>query len=201
MCNPPVFNGLGNPVVAENWIRAMERIFNFLHCNDQERLTCMTFQLTGSADFWWEARKKILTPEQLAQMTWNEFKTGMYDKYIPKSYRKAKEVEFYNLKQGRMSVTEYDIMFCDMSRYAPDQVDTDEKMADKFCAGLRYEIRMALASLGGLSYPESLSRALDIEAAMPREKSTILVAAAPPQQQQNFREKRRWDNSLWETLS
>ena len=135
-----------------------------------------------------------MTPEQLARMTWEEFKTGLYDKYIPKNYRKAKEVEFYNLKQGQMSVTEYDRMFCDMSRYAPGQVDTDDKIAEKFCAGLRHEIRMALASHGGLSYSESLSRALDIEAAMPREKSTALVVAAPPpQQQQNSREKRKRD--------
>ena len=94
----------------------------------------------------------------------------MYEKYIPKSYRKKKETEFYHLKQGRMSVVDYDCTFCDMARYAPGQVDTEEKMAEKFCAGLRYEIRMALASHGGLSYLEALNRALDIEVAMPNEK-------------------------------
>ena len=127
--NPPVFNGLGDPTVAETWIRALERIFNFLHCTDQERLSCVTFQLIGPADFWWEARKKTMTPEQLREMTWEEFKAEVYGKYIPKSYRKKKEVEFYHLKQGRMSVTDYDRMFCEMARYAPDQVDTDQKMA------------------------------------------------------------------------
>ncbi|XP_057768171.1 uncharacterized protein LOC130988364 [Salvia miltiorrhiza] len=196
--NPPTFNGTGDPAEAETWVRAIERIFNFLRCTDQERLTCMSFQLTGSADFWWEARMKTMTAEQLENLTWEQFKAGIYDKYIPKSYRKKKEAEFYNLKQGKMSVTQYDRMFCDMSRYAPEQVDTDEKMAEKFCAGLRHEIRMALASHGGLSYTESLSRALDIEAAMPGERLAIIPAPAPPHDQnhnQNFKGKRRWDNS------
>ncbi|XP_047979050.1 uncharacterized protein LOC125220967 [Salvia hispanica] len=194
--NPPTFNGLGDPAEAETWVRAMERIFNFLQCTDRERMTCVTFQLAGSADFWWEARKKTMTPGQIASLTWEQFKAEMYDKYIPKSYRKKKEVEFYHLKQGRMSVTEYDRVFCEMSRYAPEQVDTDERMAEKFCAGLRHEIRMALASHGGLTYLESLSRALDIEAAMPTERSTQTVAPVPPQNYpQGSKEKRKWEST------
>ena len=194
--NPPVFNGMGDPSEAEVWIRALERIFDFLHCTDKERMTCVTFQLTGSADFWWEARRKVLTPDQLANMTWEQFKTSVYDKYIPKSYRKKKEMEFYNLKQGKMSATEYDRVFCEMSRYVPDQVDTEEKMAEKFRTGLRYEIRMALASHRGLTYPESLSRALDIEAAMPSEKPMANVVPPPSQAQPNpFKDKRKWEGN------
>ncbi|XP_042005951.1 uncharacterized protein LOC121754701 [Salvia splendens] len=192
--NPPVFNGLGNPATAETWVRAIERIFDFLQCTDRERLSCVKFQLVESADFWWEARRKVMTREQLEHLTWEEFKNELYGKYVPKSYRKAKEVEFYSLKQGKMSVTEYDRLFCDMSRYAPGLVDTDEKMAEKFCTGLRSEIRMALASHGGLSYVESLGRALDIEAAMPKERPTTHVTTAPPPPQQQFpREKRKWE--------
>lgn len=120
----------------------------------------------------------------------------MYDKYIPKSYRKKKEMEFYHLKQGRMSVTEYDRVFCEMSRYAPEQMDTNEKMAEKFCAGLRHEIRMTLASHGGLSYLESLSRALDIEAAMPNLRNTQTAPPVPPpNSSQGSKEKCKWEGT------
>ncbi|KAL1534042.1 hypothetical protein AAHA92_31446 [Salvia divinorum] len=163
--HPPVFDGMGDPAKAEAWIRAMERIFKFLRCTDQERLSC------------------------------ENFKEEVYDKYIPRSYRKAKEVEFCNLKQGRMTVTEYDRVLCDTSRYAQEQVNTDEKMAEKFCAGLRHEIRMALASLGRLSYAESLSRALDMEEAMPRERTATPTTPTPPTSQQNFHEKRKWNGN------
>ncbi|KAL1549165.1 hypothetical protein AAHA92_17299 [Salvia divinorum] len=193
--HPPVFDGMGDPAKAEAWIRAMERIFKFLRCTDQEHLSCVTYQVTGSAEFWWKTKQRTMTREQLDAMTWENFKEEVYDKYILRSYRKAKEVEFYNLKQGRMTVTEYDRALCDTSRYASEQVNTDEKMAEKFCAGLRHEIRMALASLGRLSYAESLSRALDVEEAMPRERTATPTTPTPPTSQQNFPEKRKWNGN------
>ncbi|XP_041995672.1 uncharacterized protein LOC121745784 [Salvia splendens] len=128
---------MGDPAKAETWIRAIERIFKFLRCTDQERLSCVTYQLTRSLEFWWEINQRTMSQEQLDVLTWENFKEELYDKYIPRSYRKAKEAEFYNLKQGRMTVTEYDRALCDMSRYATEQVNTDEKMSEKFCAEKR----------------------------------------------------------------
>ncbi|XP_057809961.1 uncharacterized protein LOC131024472 [Salvia miltiorrhiza] len=139
-----------------------------------------------------------MTPEQWAIYTWEDFKAGLYDKYIPKSYRKKKEAEFYDLKQGKKSVVEYDREFCNLARFAPQQVDTDEKMAEKFCAGLRHEIRMTLASHGGLSYTESLNRALDIEAAMPSDKSAPPLTSTPnnpPAPSHTLKGKRKWGNT------
>ncbi|XP_042009119.1 uncharacterized protein LOC121808995 [Salvia splendens] len=133
---PPVFDGMGEPAQAESWIRALERIFAILGCNDRERM-------------------KTMPRDQAAGMTWEGFKTEIYNKYVPKSYRKAKASEFYNLTQGRMTVTEYDRALNNMTRYAPDQVDTDEKLAEKFREGLRHEIRMSLASRGRLPYAEA----------------------------------------------
>ncbi|XP_057803678.1 uncharacterized protein LOC131019010 [Salvia miltiorrhiza] len=162
--NPPTFNGMGDPAEAEAWVRALERIFTFLRCTEEERLSCVSFQLTGAADFWWEARRKTLTPEQWAAYTWENFKTGLYDKYIPKSYRKKKEAEFYNLRQGKRTVMEYDREF---------------------------------SSHGGLSYTESLNRALDVEAAMPVERLAPPQTSAPanlPVRPQNFKGKRNWNN-------
>ncbi|XP_042029820.1 uncharacterized protein LOC121776706 [Salvia splendens] len=89
---PPTFDGKGDPTEAESWIRALERLL-----------------LVGGP-------QKDNDPQQLEDLTWDQFKTGIYDKYIPKSYKKQKETEFYNLKQGRMSVTEYDRTFFDLSR-------------------------------------------------------------------------------------
>ncbi|XP_042035072.1 uncharacterized protein LOC121781389 [Salvia splendens] len=169
---PPVFDGMGEPEKAESRIRALERIFTILMCNDAERMACVTYQLTGSAVFWWDTKMKTTPRDQVNGMTWENFKEAIYNKYVPKSYRKAKAAEFYNLTQGRMSVTEYDRALCDMTQYAPEQVDTDEKLAEKFREGLRHEIKMALASRGRLTYAEALALALDVEAAMPKERVT-----------------------------
>ena len=39
---PPMFDGQGEPAKAESWIRAIERVFAILGCNDQERMSCVT---------------------------------------------------------------------------------------------------------------------------------------------------------------
>ncbi|XP_057791004.1 uncharacterized protein LOC131008123 [Salvia miltiorrhiza] len=174
--NPPTFAGTGDPAETEEWIHAMERIFRFLRCNDAERLMCVSYQLKGTADYWWEAKQKTMAPEQLDELTWELFKTALL---------------------------EYDRLFCDLARYTPYRVDTDEKMSELFCAGLRQEIRVVLASQTALSYAEALNRALDMELAMQPEKTTH--APTPPSAQytqvsntpysnQGQKGKRKWEN-------
>jgi hypothetical protein len=48
--------------------------------------------------------------------------------------------EFQDLKQGSMSVSEYITHFSQLSRYAPGDVDTDEKKQDYFLNGLAYAL-------------------------------------------------------------
>ena len=132
--------------------------------------------------------------DQAEAMTWDGFKTEIYNKYVPKSYRKAKASEFYNLTQGRMTVTEYDRALNSMTQYAPDQVDTDEKLSNKFREGLKHEIRMSLASRGRLPYAKALALTLDIEAAMPRERVKENTTPSLPPSHHSL-EKRKWDDT------
>lgn len=55
-----------------------------------------------------------------------------------------------------MTVIEYDMILCDRSSISPHQVV-------KFFFDMWHEIRMALASHGGLLCTESLNRALNVE--------------------------------------
>ncbi|XP_057808623.1 uncharacterized protein LOC131023097 [Salvia miltiorrhiza] len=163
----------------------------------------MSYQLKGYVDFWWEAKQKTMNEEQIAALTWEQFKEALYEKYIPRSYRKKKEMEFVNLKQGNKTVAEYDRQFCDLARYAPYQVDTDEKMSELFCSGLKQEIRVVLASQSALTYVEALNRALDMELAMQQERPS---QTSMPQSNPNFQTgnqpfpgqgqkgKRKWDD-------
>jgi hypothetical protein len=47
-----------------------------------------------------------------------------------------KKKEFQDLKKGSMTVSEYVTRFTQLSRYAPNNVDTDEKKQDYFLNGL-----------------------------------------------------------------
>ncbi|XP_057786365.1 uncharacterized protein LOC131003829 [Salvia miltiorrhiza] len=159
--------------------------------------------LKGTADYWWEAKQKTMAPEQLDELTWDLFKIALCEKFIPRSYRKKKEMEFTTLKLGNKTVVEYDRLFCDLARYAPYRVDTDEKMSELFCAGLRQEIRVVLASQTALSYAEALNRALDMELAMQPEKAAHVPVppstqytqvSNSPYSNQGQKGKRKWEN-------
>jgi hypothetical protein len=49
---------------------------------------------------------------------------------------KLKKKEFLSLTQGNMSVSEYRDHFTQLSRYAPEEVDTNEKRQERFLEGL-----------------------------------------------------------------
>ena len=59
---------------------------------------------------------------------------------------KLKKKEFLSLTQGNMTVSEYRGRFTQLSRYAPEEVDTDEKRQERFLEGLigplNYQLRV-----------------------------------------------------------
>lgn len=186
---PPTFDGTGEPADAEKWIRAIEKIFDYVGCNDEEKLTCAIYQLVEEADYWWQSVRRTMTEEQWGNFTWDMFKDELSEKYIPGCYRQKKQNEFWNLKQRKMTVMEYDRAFAQLSRYAPHLVDTDASKALKFRNGLRHEISVSLASQGPLTYAQTLSRAMTIESLLPQERNP---AQAPSQN--DGKGKRKWED-------
>ena len=57
---------------------------------------------------------------------------------------KRKADEFRALQQGNMTVEEYTHQFMELSRYAPEEVNDDEKKQDMFKKGLNPELRTLL---------------------------------------------------------
>ena len=64
--------------------------------------------------------------------------------HIPTATIKRKADEFRTLQQGSMSVEEYTYQFMELARYAPEEVDKDEKKQDMFKKGLSPELRTLL---------------------------------------------------------
>ena len=89
----------------------------------------MPYQLVGEADLWWEDLQKSLSEEQVAALTWNEFKEEFLEKFIPLSHRLQREAEFHNLRQGKMSVSDYEKRFVTLAHSPGNYADTDEKRA------------------------------------------------------------------------
>ncbi|KAA0040646.1 DNA/RNA polymerases superfamily protein [Cucumis melo var. makuwa] len=63
------------------------------------------------------------------------------DKYYPSTYCEAKRDEFLGLKQGSLSVAEYERKYTELSRYANVIVASESDRCRRFERGLRFEIQ------------------------------------------------------------
>jgi hypothetical protein len=67
------------------------------------------------------------------------------------------------LKQGSFIVSEYAICFTQLSRYAPNDMDTDEKKQDYFLNGLNDGLAYALEACDFENFQAMVNKALVIE--------------------------------------
>jgi hypothetical protein len=74
-------------------------------------------------------------------MTWDAFKSKFRKAHVPTGLIKIMRDKFLNLKQGGMSVTEYLDKFTTWGRYAPNDIDTDEKKRERFMNGLQEDLQ------------------------------------------------------------
>jgi hypothetical protein len=74
-------------------------------------------------------------------MIWDDFVKLFREHHIPNSVMKLKRQKFLSLQQRNLSVIEYLHKFTELSRYAPYEVDNDEKKQDAFLHGLDPKLR------------------------------------------------------------
>jgi hypothetical protein len=81
---------------------------------------------------WWDAY--VEAHEKPDTINWNEFKMAFHSHHVPQCVIKLKE--FQDLKQGSMTVSKYVTRFTQLSRFASNDVDIDEKKQECFLNGL-----------------------------------------------------------------
>jgi hypothetical protein len=139
---PPSFIHSSDPLEADDWIKKMEKMLNIAQCTDREKVLYASGKLEGTAADWWDAYTGAHnTPNTI---TWQEFRNRFREHHIPKGLMKLKKKEFLALKQGSMSVSEYQDKFIQLSRYAPVDVVDDEEKQDHFREGLIGPIKYQL---------------------------------------------------------
>ncbi len=158
---PYSFKGVEGPTKAVEWIRSLENIYEVLLCTSEEKRRLAVYLLEDDARFWWDLTKSTMANVEL--MTWEEFKDLFYGKYFPQIEREKREMEFLNLKQGQMSVTEYQNKFEALSSFGSHLIDTPEKKTRKFVKGLIPPLGRLLVGDFNLSYADAVRRALHME--------------------------------------
>ncbi|XP_057482041.1 uncharacterized protein LOC130768974 [Actinidia eriantha] len=132
--NPPEFMGATDPLVAEEWLKKLDTIFEVMEVTNEQKLTLATFMLRGEARNWWESMKRM-QPEGVL-ISWQRFVEIFNDQYFPRIYRMQKEQEFMSLKKRTMSIVEYEEKFIALSRFAPEMVRTEDMKCRRFEWGL-----------------------------------------------------------------
>jgi hypothetical protein len=140
--HPTTFSQGKDPMEVEDWLKGVEKKLVIAQRTDRENVLFATYQLFGTAASWWETYCN--THADVDSIMWNEFKAHFHNHYVPRGTMKLKKKEFTDLKQGGMTVNEYLNSFIQLSRYAPDDISTNDKKQDMFLNGLNDDIQFQL---------------------------------------------------------
>ncbi|KAA0044257.1 Gag protease polyprotein-like protein [Cucumis melo var. makuwa] len=167
-----VFEGSTDPADAENWLNMLEKCFDVMNCPEERKVRLATFLLQKEAEGWW---KSILARRSDARaLDWQTFRGIFEDKYYPSTYCEAKRDEFMGLKQGSLSVAEYERKYTELSRYADVIVASESNRCQRFERGLRFEIRTPVTAIAKwTNFSQLVETALRVEQSITQEKSAV----------------------------
>ncbi|XP_058732748.1 uncharacterized protein LOC131604317 [Vicia villosa] len=139
--NPPTIKGTNDPDGALTWLKEIERIFHMMDCTPAQKVRYGTHMLVVEADDWWlETRQRLEVSGE--DITWVVF----CRKYYSEDVHGKREIEFLELMQGNMSVSEYAAKFVKLTKlYSHYSVVTAEfSKCIKFENGLCSYIKKAV---------------------------------------------------------
>jgi hypothetical protein len=130
----PVFAHSKDPMDTEDWLLIVEWELHTAKCNDREKVMYGPCLLREATQSWWESY--LATHDDPEAITWEEFRDNFCQYHVPEGLMIVRKEEFLALKQGPLSVREYRDKFLQLSRYAPEDVNTDTKRQYRFLRGL-----------------------------------------------------------------
>jgi hypothetical protein len=154
---PPTFSHSIEPMDVDDWLKTIEKKLQVVQCNNREKVMFALHQLVGPAIDWWDAY--VEAHEEPKSINWQEFKNSFRSHHVLLGVMKLKK-EFEDLKQGSMSVSEYVTHFTQLSCYAPDNVDTNEKKQDWFLNGPNDGLDYALEARDFVNFQDMMDKAL-----------------------------------------
>jgi hypothetical protein len=146
---------------TDDWLKSVEKKLQVVQCNNREKVLLASHQLSGPTADWWDAYVEAHgEPESI---NWLEFRATFCAHHVPEGVIKLKKKEFQDLKQGSISMNEYVTKFTQVSRYAPHDVDTDEKKHECFLNGLNDGLAYALEARDFVNFQVMVNKALVLE--------------------------------------
>lgn len=104
---PPAFEGSLDPLIAEEWLHHLDRIFRFMEYTDAQEILCMVFIMESGACHQWVMTTRSRPDEQQRNLTWAQSKDVVHQKHFPATLRDKKEAEFLELEKENMMLNDY----------------------------------------------------------------------------------------------
>ena len=126
--NPNIFIGSKTSKETHEFVDEVPMILVYMGSIDTEKAELASYQLKDVA------LKMLQDSHALrgVRITWELFKTACIERFFPREMRKAKVVEFINLKQGSMKVGEYSLKYVKLSMYATSLVPNSRDEMSRF---------------------------------------------------------------------
>ena len=155
---PPSFKGEGGDIEknAEAWIEHMNDYFAVARTTPANQSMLGMFRLTGDAKLWWKQYCRDQGVLETSQ-SWAQIKQAVKERYLPPAHEALKMNEFFELKQGSLTLEQYYSKFVSLQRYAP-QMSSDQQIA-RFCQGLVSPLCTRLEAMRPSSIQDALIRA------------------------------------------
>ncbi|MQM18061.1 hypothetical protein Taro_051045 [Colocasia esculenta] len=163
---PPSFNGESQPLLVENWMREIEKIFRAIRCAEEDKVSLATYMLQERVNVWWDSLLRTRFEDGAVEVVWDKFLRLFRDKFIPEHIQDKMEQEFLTLTHGSMTVLDYEVRFAELSKYAPHIVVDERRKAKKFVMGLKPSLRSRLVAFDHHTLDEALSAACRQESEM-----------------------------------
>jgi hypothetical protein len=143
-----------------DWLHSVNKDLVTTSCTDAEKVRFAAHLLEGPVASWWDTYQ-ITHP--IEGVTWDSFQEGFRAAHISSGVMGLKKKEFCDLRQKYHSVSEYIDEFTNLSRYAPDYVDTDAKRKEKFLEGLNDEPSIPLSVAYTPIFQSLMDQAITLE--------------------------------------
>ncbi|XP_073120145.1 uncharacterized protein [Henckelia pumila] len=121
---PKPLVGRESPEDVEIWLQRMENFFREFGCNKEQKMETLNFLVEGRSQKWWNSTSASF----------------------------AKASELLSLRQGKMSIDDYQQKFFDLLSYSPEIFSSSEMKYNMFLQGLNPEIHGHVAVGDDMTY-------------------------------------------------
>ncbi|TYK02477.1 uncharacterized protein E5676_scaffold1738G001060 [Cucumis melo var. makuwa] len=194
-----VFEGSTDPADIEDWLNMLEKCFDVMNCPKERKVRLATFLLRKEAEGWW---KSILARRNDARtLDWQTFRGIFEDKYYPSTYCEAKRDEFLRLKQGSVSMAEYESKYTELSRYVDVIVAFESDKFRRFERGLCFEVRTPVTAIAKwTNFSQLVETALQVAQSITEEKLAVELSRGASTAS-GFRGREQWRFTHGENIS